>query len=41
MEYGLIVAFIFLAIVGGLTTFASNNNAEYQRISNAVSGVTH
>ena len=41
VEYGLIVAFIFLAIVSGLTAFASNENAMYQRISNAVVGATH
>jgi pilus assembly protein Flp/PilA len=41
IEYGLIVAFIFLAIVGGLSTFATNENAMYTRISNAVVGATH
>ena len=41
IEYGLIVAFIFLAIVGGLSAFATNENAMYTRISNAVTGATH
>jgi len=41
VEYGLIVAFIFLAIIGGLTAFGGANNAEYTRISNAVTGATH
>jgi len=41
VEYGLIVAFIFLAIVGGLSAFASNENVMYQKISNAISGATH
>jgi len=41
IEYGLIVALIFLAIVGGVTTFASNENIMYTKISTAVSGATH
>jgi pilus assembly protein Flp/PilA len=41
VEYGLIVAFIFLAIVGGLTAFASNENVMYQKISSAITGATH
>ncbi len=41
MEYGLIVAFIFLAIIGGLSAFATNENAMYQKISSSVSGATH
>jgi pilus assembly protein Flp/PilA len=41
IEYGLIVAFIFLAIVGGLTAFAGNENAMYTRISNAIVSATH
>ena len=41
VEYGLIVAFIFLAIVGGLSAFASNENIMYQKISNAITGATH
>jgi pilus assembly protein Flp/PilA len=40
IEYGLIVAFIFLAIVGGLSTFASNENVMYTKISNAVVSAT-
>ena len=38
VEYGLIVCCIFLAIVGGLSLFATNENAMYTRVSNAVSG---
>ena len=41
MEYGLIVACIFLAIVGGLSAFATNENAMYQYISTTISGATH
>jgi pilus assembly protein Flp/PilA len=41
VEYGLIVAFIFLAIVGGLSAFATNENVMYTKISTAVSGATH
>ncbi|HEY1749927.1 MAG TPA: Flp family type IVb pilin [Caulobacteraceae bacterium] len=41
VEYGLIVAFIFLAIVGGLSAFAGNENAMYTHISNTISGATH
>ena len=41
IEYGLIVALIFLAIIGGLSTFATNENAMYQHISNTVAGATH
>jgi len=40
IEYGLIVALIFLAIIGGLSTFATNENAMYTNISNAISGAT-
>jgi pilus assembly protein Flp/PilA len=40
MEYGLIIAFMFLAIVGGLSAFATNENAMYTRISNTISGAT-
>lgn len=40
IEYGLIVSLIFLAIIGGLSLFATNENAMYTRISNAVSGAT-
>ena len=41
VEYGLIIAFIFLAIVGGLTAFAGNENAMYTRVSNAIGGAEH
>ena len=41
VEYGLIVACVTLAILGGLTFFAGNENAMYTHISNAVSGATH
>jgi len=40
IEYGLIVALIFLAIIGGLSTFATNENAMYVHISNAIAGAT-
>jgi pilus assembly protein Flp/PilA len=40
IEYGLIVAFIFLAIVGGLSAFATNENAMYTHISNTIIGAT-
>jgi pilus assembly protein Flp/PilA len=41
IEYGLIVAFIFLAIIGGLSAFATNENAMYTKISTAISNATH
>jgi pilus assembly protein Flp/PilA len=41
VEYGLIVAFIFLAIIGGLSAFATNENVMYTKISNAIGGATH
>jgi pilus assembly protein Flp/PilA len=40
IEYGLIVALIFLAIIGGLSTFATNENAMYTHISNTIAGAT-
>ena len=40
VEYGLIVACIFLAIVGGLSLFATNENVMYTKISTAVAGAT-
>ena len=40
VEYGLIVACMTLAILGGLQLFAGNENAMYTRISNAVAGAT-
>jgi pilus assembly protein Flp/PilA len=38
IEYGLIVGLIFLAIIGGLSTFATNENAMYTHISNTIAG---
>jgi pilus assembly protein Flp/PilA len=38
IEYALIVALIFLAIVTAVTTYAQATNAMYQRIANAVTG---
>ena len=40
VEYGLIVCCIFLAIVGGLSLFATNENAMYTHISATVAGAT-
>jgi pilus assembly protein Flp/PilA len=40
VEYGLIVSCIFLAILGGLSLFAGNENTMYQHISNAIGGAT-
>ena len=36
VEYGLIVACIFLAIIGGLSLFATNANSMYTTISSTV-----
>ena len=41
VEYGLIVACMTLAILGGLQFFAGNENAMYTHISNAIVGATH
>lgn len=41
IEYGLIVSLIFLAILGGLSLFATNENAMYTRISNTIASATH
>jgi pilus assembly protein Flp/PilA len=38
VEYGLIVACIFLAIIGGLSLFATNANTMYTSIANTVGG---
>jgi pilus assembly protein Flp/PilA len=38
VEYGLIVGCIFLAIIGGLSLFATNENAMYTNISTAIQG---
>ena len=40
IEYGLIVSLIFLAIISGMSLFATNENTMYVKISNAVSGAT-
>jgi len=40
VEYGLIVACMFLVIIGGMSLFASNENTVYTHISSAVSGAT-
>lgn len=37
IEYGLIVALIFLAILTSVNTFASNTNVMYSEISSAMS----
>ncbi len=39
IEYGLIAALIFLAIVGGMTTFGNKTNQTYQVITDAVNKV--
>ena len=41
VEYGLIVACIFLAIIGGLSAFSTNNGQEYNKISTAIGGAVH
>jgi pilus assembly protein Flp/PilA len=41
IEYGLIVSLIFLAIIGGLSLFETNENAMYTHISNTIAGATH
>jgi pilus assembly protein Flp/PilA len=41
IEYGLIVACVTLATLGGMTLFASNENIMYTKISTAVSGATY
>jgi pilus assembly protein Flp/PilA len=41
IEYGLIVGLIFLAIVGGLSTFATNENTMYTHISTTIGNATH
>jgi len=40
VEYGLIVACMFLVIIGGMSLFATNENTVYTHISTAVSGAT-
>jgi Flp pilus assembly pilin Flp len=41
VEYGLIVACITLAILGGMTLFAGNENIMYTKISTAVTQSTY
>ena len=41
IEYGLIVALIFLAIIGGLSLFATNENTMYTHISGTIANATH
>ena len=38
VEYGLIAALIFMAIVGSVTTFSQNTDAMFDRISDAIAG---
>jgi pilus assembly protein Flp/PilA len=40
VEYGLIIACMFLVIVGGMSLFATNENAMYTHVSNAISSAT-
>jgi pilus assembly protein Flp/PilA len=40
VEYGLIVACMFLAIVGGMSLFASNENAMYTHVSTSIATAT-
>lgn len=40
VEYGLIVACMFLAIIGGMSLFATNENAMYTHVSTAVASAT-
>jgi pilus assembly protein Flp/PilA len=40
VEYGLIVALIFLAIIGGLSTFATNETSMYAHVSTTISNAT-
>jgi len=39
IEYGLIVAMIFLAIIGGITAFADGTNGMYEYINETITGV--
>jgi pilus assembly protein Flp/PilA len=41
VEYGLIVACIFLAILGGISAFATNETTMYNHISATVANATH
>jgi pilus assembly protein Flp/PilA len=40
VEYGLIIACMFLVIIGGMSLFATNENAMYTHVSNAIAGAT-
>jgi pilus assembly protein Flp/PilA len=40
IEYGLIVSLLFLAIVSGLSLFATNENAMYTHISTTIGNAT-
>ncbi|PKP80360.1 MAG: Flp family type IVb pilin [Alphaproteobacteria bacterium HGW-Alphaproteobacteria-18] len=39
IEYGMIVALIFIAIVGSVTSMAGENDKVYETIENAIVGV--
>ncbi len=41
IEYGLIVALIFLVIVTAVTSYTQSTSAVYNRIGNAVTGATN
>jgi pilus assembly protein Flp/PilA len=41
VEYGLIVACLFLAILGGMSAFANNEVTMYNKISTTVANATH
>jgi pilus assembly protein Flp/PilA len=41
IEYGLIVALIFLAILGGVSLFANNETAMYNNVASTVSSTGH
>jgi pilus assembly protein Flp/PilA len=41
IEYGLIVALIFLAILGGVTAFATNETTMYNHVATVVGNATH
>ena len=39
IEYGLIVALIFVAIVAGFTALGKSNNANFTKVSSAIAGL--
>jgi pilus assembly protein Flp/PilA len=41
VEYGLIVACVFLAIIGGVNFFASSANSMFTNIGSSVGAATH